>query len=125
MESHKKINPEAPSLEIDLIFSPDRTFQDGRSDFNSSRFMYNGEAIMQTNRLTIWALVILVASVTLSGCVTTFTSSGQLQVGLTQSANESLPDVLADFETSEESGVAGDVTKKSSSSCAGGVCTIY
>lgn len=80
---------------------------------------------MRTNWRTTWALVILAASVTLSGCVTTFTPTGQFQVGLTQSANESLPDVLADFETSEESSVAGDVTKKSSSSCAGGVCTIY
>ena len=96
-----------------------------RSDSHSSRFMYIGEAIMRTNWLTTWALVILAALVTLSGCVTTYTSTGQFQVGLTQSANESLPDVLADFETSEASSVAGDVTKKSSSSCAGGVCTIY
>ena len=96
-----------------------------RSDSHSSRLMYIGEAIMRTNWLTTWALVILAALVTLSGCVTTYTSTGQFQVGLTQSANESLPDVLADFETSEESSVAGDVTKKSGSSCAGGVCTIY
>ena len=80
---------------------------------------------MQTNRFTFRAVVILVALVALSGCATTFTSTGQLQLGLTQSVNENLPDVLAEFEASEESGVAGDVTKKSSSSCAGGVCTIY
>ena len=80
---------------------------------------------MRINWLTTWALVILVTLVTLSGCVTTFTPTGQFQVGLTQSVNATPPDVLADFETSEESSVAGDVTKKSSSSCAGGVCTIY
>ena len=80
---------------------------------------------MQINWRTFRVLIVLVASVTLSGCATSFTSTGQFQVGLTQSANESPPDVLADFETSEESSVAGDVTKKSSSSCAGGVCTIY
>lgn len=80
---------------------------------------------MRLNWLNTWALLIIAALVTLSGCVTTFTPTGQFQVGLTQSANASLPDVLADFETSEESSVAGDVTKKSSSSCAGGVCTIY
>lgn len=84
-----------------------------------------GEAIMRLNWFNTWALLIIAALVTLSGCVTTFTPTGQFQVGLTQSADESLPDVLADFETSEESSVAGDVTKKSSSSCAGGVCTIY
>ena len=87
--------------------------------------MYIGEVIMRTNWRTTWALVIIAALVTFSGCVTTFTPTGQFQVGLTQSVSESLPDVLADFETSEESSVAGDVTKKSSSSCAGGVCTIY
>ncbi|MDE0299289.1 MAG: hypothetical protein OXN17_11695 [Candidatus Poribacteria bacterium] len=80
---------------------------------------------MRKNWLTTWSFVILAALVTLSGCVTTFTPTGQFQVGLTQSANDSVPEVLADFETSEESSVAGDVTKKSSSSCAGGVCTIY
>ena len=80
---------------------------------------------MRINWLTTWAVVILAASLSLSGCVTTFTPTGQFQVGLTPSANASPPDVLADFETSEESSVAGDVTKKSSSSCAGGVCTIY
>ncbi len=96
-----------------------------RSNFHSSRLTNIGGKIMRTNWLITCALMIFVASLTFSGCVTTFTSTGQLQLGLTQSANESLPDVLADFETSEESSVAGDVTKKSSSSCAGGVCTIY
>ncbi|MCZ6680559.1 MAG: hypothetical protein O7E52_25285 [Candidatus Poribacteria bacterium] len=69
-------------------------------------------------------LSILLASMSLSGCVTAFTSSGQLQFGLSASANET-DEVLADFEASEESAVAGDLTKKSGSSCAGGVCTIY
>ena len=59
-----------------------------------------------------------------SGCVTTFTPSGQLQVGLSASANETA-DILADFEASETSTVAGDVTKKAGSICAGGACIIY
>ena len=67
---------------------------------------------------------LLVSMMNFSGCVTAFTPSGQFQVGLTASAVETAP-VLADFEASEESTVAGDVTKKSGSSCAGGVCTIY
>ena len=69
-------------------------------------------------------LVLLVGLVAFSGCVTTFTSSGQLQVGLTVSAKEPL-DILADFEASEASTVAGDVTKKAGSICAGGACIIY
>ena len=69
-------------------------------------------------------LVILLGSISFSGCVTTFTPSGQLQIGLSTSVNETA-DILADFEDSEASTVAGDVTKKAGSSCAGGVCTIY
>ncbi|MBI1927069.1 hypothetical protein HYR99_22850 [Candidatus Poribacteria bacterium] len=68
--------------------------------------------------------ILLASMVSFSGCVTGFTPSGQFQVGLSASANETAP-VLADFEASEESAVAGDITKKSGSSCAGGVCTIY
>lgn len=68
--------------------------------------------------------VILFGLIALSGCVTTFTSSGQLQVGLSASANETA-DILVDFEASEASTVAGDVTKKAGSICAGGACIIY
>jgi hypothetical protein len=72
----------------------------------------------------IWLIITLLALISFSGCMTTFTPSGQLQVGLSASANNT-DDVLADFEASEETSVAGDVTKKSGSNCAGGVCTIY
>ncbi len=69
-------------------------------------------------------LGILLALISFSGCVTTFTPSGQLQLGLSASANETA-EVLTDFEASEDRAIAGDVTKKAGSSCAGGVCTIY
>ena len=69
-------------------------------------------------------LFILLVLIGFSGCVTTFTSNGQLQVGLSASANETA-DILADFEASEASTVAGDVTKKAGSICAGGACIIY
>lgn len=69
-------------------------------------------------------LGILLVSISFSGCVTTFTSSGQFQIGLSASANETA-DILADFEASEASAVAGDVTKKAGSICAGGACIIY
>ena len=68
--------------------------------------------------------IILLGSIGFSGCVTTFTQSGQLQIGLSASANETA-DILADFEASEASTVAGDVTKKAGSICAGGACIIY
>ena len=69
-------------------------------------------------------LMILLVSIGFSGCVTTFTSSGQLQIGLSAPASETA-DILADFEASEASAVAGDVTKKAGSICAGGACIIY
>ena len=69
-------------------------------------------------------LVILLGLIAFPGCVTTFTSSGQLQIGLSASANETA-DLLTDFEASEASAVAGDVTKKAGSICAGGACIIY
>ena len=72
----------------------------------------------------IVVLVVFVALINLTGCVTTFTPSGQLQVGISSTANDTA-EVLADFEASEASGFAGDVTKKAGSSCANGVCTIY
>ena len=69
-------------------------------------------------------LFILLGSIGFSGCVTTFTPGGQLQVGLSASANKTA-DILADFEASEASTVAGDVTEKAGSICAGGACIIY
>ena len=93
--------------------------------FDTLRFTYHRERIMKKTWLTPLVLGVLFASISFSGCVTTFTPTGQLQVGLSTSASENPPEVLADFEASEESSVAGDVTKKSGSSCAGGVCTIY
>ncbi len=74
--------------------------------------------------LSCTVLVILLGLISLSGCVPTFTSSGQLQIGLSASANETA-EILADFEASEASTVAGDVTKKAGSICAGGACIIY
>lgn len=79
---------------------------------------------MKSFWLACAVFVILFGLIAFSGCVTTFTSSGQLQVGLSASANETA-DILADFEASEASTVAGDVTKKAGSICAGGACIIY
>ena len=69
-------------------------------------------------------LFILLGVIGFSGCITTFTPSGQLQVGLSASAHETAA-ILVDFEASEASTVAGDVTKKAGSICAGGACIIY
>ena len=79
---------------------------------------------MRTTLLNCFVIVVFLASISFTGCVTTFTPTGQFQVSLSPSANETT-EVLVDFEASEEASVAGDITQKSGSSCAGGVCTIY
>ena len=81
-------------------------------------------SIMKRVWLGCTVLFILLGAIGLTGCVTTFTSGGQLQIGLSASANETA-EILADFEASEASAVAGDVTKKAGSICAGGACIIY
>ncbi len=79
---------------------------------------------MRIRLLSCYVIGVFLVSISFSGCVTTFTPTGQFQVGLSPLPNETA-EVLADFEASEESTVAGDITQKSGSSCAGGVCTIY
>ena len=75
-----------------------------------------------SSAFAVWGILLI--ALTFSGCVASFTSTGQLQLGLSDTPTETEA-VLADFEASEDSAVAGDITKKSGSSCAGGVCTIY
>lgn len=79
---------------------------------------------MRIRLLNCLVIVAFLASFSFTGCVTTFTPTGQFQVGLVQSASETT-EVLAEFEASEEAAVAGDITQKAGSSCAGRVCTIF
>ena len=79
---------------------------------------------MRTRLMNCCIIVAILATISITGCVTIFTPAGQFQVGFSPSANETA-EALADFEASEKSAVAGDITQKAGSSCAGGVCTIY
>lgn len=54
----------------------------------------------------------------------TFTQSDTLQLSLSEPAAETLS-VVAEFEAGEAESVAGDVTQKAGSACAGGACIIY
>ena len=103
--------------------------------FSRSRYERKGSHIVQYRNskevlsmriclLNCLVILAFLASFSFTGCVTTFTPAGQFQVGLSPSANETA-EVLADFEASEEAAVAGDISQKAGSSCAGGVCTIY
>lgn len=63
-------------------------------------------------------------AVTFSGCTLTFTQSDTLQLSLSEPADKTLS-LVAEFEAGEADNVAGDVTQKAGSACAGGACIIY
>ena len=61
---------------------------------------------------------------TFSGCTVTFTQSDTLQFSLSE-PTENAMSLVAEFEAGEADSVAGDVTQKTGSVCAGGACIIY
>ena len=63
-------------------------------------------------------------AVTFSGCTLTFTQSDTLQLSLSEPTNKTLS-LVAEFEAGEADNVAGNVTQKAGSACAGGACIIY
>ena len=67
---------------------------------------------------------IAVALFQMTGCTVTFTQSDTLQFSLSEPAEETLS-IVAEFEAGEAESIAGDVTQKAGSACAGGACIIY
>ena len=63
-------------------------------------------------------------AVTFSGCTVTFTQSDTLQLSLSEPTDKTVS-LVSEFEASEADNVAGDVTQKAGSACAGGACIIY
>ena len=63
-------------------------------------------------------------AVTFSGCTLTFTQSDTLQLSLSEPTDKAIS-LVAEFEAGEADNVAGDVTQKAGSACAGGACIIY
>ena len=63
-------------------------------------------------------------AVTFSGCTLTFTPSDTLQLSLSEPTDKTMS-LVAEFEAGEVDNVAGDVTQKAGSACAGGACIIY
>ena len=59
-----------------------------------------------------------------TGCTVTFTQSDTLHLSLSEPAAGTM-DIVAEFEAGEADRVAGDVTQKAGSVCAGGACIIY
>lgn len=67
---------------------------------------------------------ILGIAIVFSGCTVAFTSSDMLQLNLSESMDKAVQ-LFTEFEASEGDNVAGDVTRKTGSVCAGGACIIY
>ena len=69
-------------------------------------------------------LGIFCTAVTFSGCTVTFTQNDALQLSLSEPTDKTIS-LVSEFEAGEADNVAGDVTQKAGSACAGGACIIY
>ena len=83
---------------------------------------------MKHIRFRLFSLLILfsvaIALFQMTGCTVTFTQSDTLQLSISEPAEETIS-IVAEFEAGEAESVAGDVTQKAGSACAGGACIIY
>ena len=79
---------------------------------------------MKYIRFSLFSLLILFSVVQMTGCTVTFTQSDTLQLSISEPAEETMS-IVAEFEAGEAESVAGDVTQKAGSACAGGACIIY
>ena len=77
---------------------------------------------MKTTVILIAALLCTAAVFT--GCTVTFTQNDALQFSITPPPAK-VTQLVSEFEAGEENSVAGDVTQKTGSVCAGGACIIY
>ena len=81
---------------------------------------------MKHKRVSLFLLLYFfcVAIVFFSGCTLTLTQNDTLQLSLSEPTDKVMS-LVAEFEAGEADGVAGDVTQKAGSVCAGGACIIY
>lgn len=73
---------------------------------------------------TLILFIVFLITITFSGCTVTFTPNNTLQFNISEPADKTVS-LIAEFESGEEDAVAGDVTQKAGSVCAGGACIIY
>ena len=80
---------------------------------------------IQLNSFSLLILfIVAIALFQMTGCTVTFTQSDTLQLSISEPAAETMS-IVAEFEAGEAESVAGDVTQKAGSACAGGACIIY
>ena len=80
---------------------------------------------MKYKQVSLFSILILFAvAIVFSGCTVSFTQSDTLQFSLSEPTEKAMS-LIAEFEAGEADSVAGDVTQKTGSVCAGGACIIY
>ena len=77
-----------------------------------------------TLRCAVIVFSIAIALFQMTGCTVTFTQNDTLQLSLSEPTEKAMS-LVAEFEAGEAESVAGDVTQKTGSVCAGGACIIY
>ena len=80
--------------------------------------------MIHTRVFLLLLLGLFCMGVAFSGCTLTFTQSDTLQLSLSEPTDKTLS-LVTEFEAGEADTVAGDVTQKVGSACAGGACIIY
>ena len=80
--------------------------------------------MIHTRVFLFMLLGIFCMAVTFSGCTLTFTQGDTLQLSLSEPAEKTML-LVTEFEAGEADTIAGDVTQKAGSACAGGACIIY
>ena len=69
-------------------------------------------------------LILFCVAIVFSGCTVSFTQNDTLQLSLSEPTEKAMS-LVAEFEAGEADNVAGDITQKAGSACAGGACLIY
>ena len=72
----------------------------------------------------ILPLSLFCIAIAFSGCAVSFTQNDTLQLSLSEPTEKAMS-LVAEFEAGEADNVAGDITQKAGSACAGGACLIY
>ena len=80
---------------------------------------------MKRKRTSLFFLLIFFCvAIVFLGCTVSFTQNDTLQLSLSEPTQKAMS-LVAEFEAGEADNIAGDVTQKTGSVCAGGACIIY
>lgn len=76
------------------------------------------------NVLILLLIAVFLSTILWTGCTVSISPDEVLQLNLSEPHEETVS-LIAEFENQEEESVAGDVTQKAGSVCAGGACIVY